>query len=182
MQSSPYSRTAILLHWLVALLILAAFTIGLTATNLGMSPTRLRLINWHKWVGICILALTLVRLLWRSRHSPPAAHTAPRWQMHAAALAHAGLYLLCLAMPLLGWTYSSASGFPVVVFGVIPLPNLVAPDRDIAEVLKTAHRFTGYVLGSLVLLHVAAALKHHFVSKDGLLSRMNPQHVWRKSV
>ncbi len=181
MQSTHYSRTAILLHWSVALLIVAAFAIGIATVNLGMSPTRLKLINWHKWVGICVLGLMFARLTWRIFHAPPEHVSGPRWQQQAASVAHVGLYMLCFAMPLLGWAYSSAAGFPVVVFGLIPLPNLVGTDRELAAVLKDAHRLTSYVLGGLILAHVGAAFKHHFITRNGLLKRMSLRHLWSQT-
>lgn len=174
MAAPKYSSTAIAMHWLAALLILAAIAVGVSMTNLGMSPTRLKLYNWHKWLGITILAVSVLRLLWRATHRPPAAVAMPPWQRHAARLTHAGLYALFFAVPLLGWTYSSASGFPVVVFGVLPLPDLVAPDKALAQALKAWHTNAALVLGALVLLHVVAALKHHFMDRDGMLWRMVP--------
>ena len=77
-------------------------------------------------------------------------------------------------MPLAGWAYSSAAGFPVVVFGVLPLPDFVSPDKALAEAIKPLHKILAFTLAALVLAHVAAALKHHFVDRDGLLDRMRP--------
>jgi cytochrome b561 len=87
---------------------------------------------------------------------------------------HGALYGLFFMVPLAGWAYSSAAGFPVVLFGVLPLPDFVRPDRALAEVLKERHALLAFALAALVLLHVAAALKHHFVDRDGLLQRMRP--------
>jgi cytochrome b561 len=96
------------------------------------------------------------------------------WQRRAARGVHALLYLLALAVPLAGWAYSSAAGFPVVLFGVLPLPDWVAADRELAAALKPLHKALAYTLAAGIALHVAAALKHQFVDRDGLLRRMWP--------
>jgi len=162
------------LHWLLALMILGSLAVGLTMTGLPFSPLRLKLYNWHKWAGVAILALSALRLLWRLTHRPPADVPMPAWQRRAAHLAHVALYGLFFAVPLAGWAYSSAAGFPVVFFGVLPLPDFVGPDRDLSEVLKAVHRALAYALAAVVVVHVAAALKHHFIDRDGLLLRMMP--------
>ena len=169
-----YSGIAIALHWLLALAILGAFIVGVYMSDLPVSPQRLKLYNWHKWAGICILALSALRLLWRLTHRPPADVAMPEWQRKAAHAVHILLYLLFFAVPLAGWAYSSAAGFPVVVFGVLPLPDFVAPSKELAEAIKPLHKILAFTMAALVLAHVAAALKHHFVDGDGLLSRMRP--------
>ncbi|MFZ5548370.1 MAG: cytochrome b [Pseudomonadota bacterium] len=169
-----YNGVAIAFHWLLALMILGALGVGWYMTGLSMSPTRLKLYNWHKWAGVTILVLSAARLLWRLRHQPPADAPGPRWQQQAASWTHRLLYALFFAVPLAGWAYSSAAGFPVVWFGVLPLPDFVSPDKALAESLKGLHKLLAYGLASLVVLHVAAALKHHFVDRDGLLHRMRP--------
>jgi len=169
-----YSGIAIALHWLLALAILGAFIVGVYMSDLPVSPQRLKLYNWHKWAGICILALSALRLLWRLTHRPPADVAMPEWQRRSAHAVHILLYLLFFAVPLAGWAYSSAAGFPVVVFGVLPLPDFVAPSKELAEAIKPLHKILAFTMAVLVLAHVAAALKHHFVDGDGLLSRMRP--------
>lgn len=172
--ASRYSGPAIALHWLLALMILVSLGVGFYMTGLQMSPARLKLYNWHKWAGVTILALSAARLLWRLTHRPPADAPMPAWQAGAARAAHALLYLLFFAVPLLGWAYSSAAGFPVVWFGVLPLPDFVSPDKALAEALKPWHGRLAYLMALVVLLHVGAALKHQFVDRDGLLLRMLP--------
>jgi len=177
MTSGPtdrYTRTAIALHWLLGLAMLGSFCVGLYMSDLPLSPQRLKLFNWHKWAGITILALSALRLLWRLTHRPPADLAMPAWQQRAAHLTHRALYLLFFAVPLVGWAYSSAAGFPVVVFGVLPLPDFVAPDKALAEAIKPLHGYLAYTLAALVLVHVGAALKHQFIDHDGLLARMWP--------
>ena len=175
-----YSLLAIALHWLLALAIIGAFGVGFYMSGLPFSIQRIKLINWHKWAGITILALSALRLLWRLRHPPPPLSPQMRsamapWQHAAHRGVHLGLYLLFFAVPLLGWAYSSAAGVHVVWFGVLPLPDLLAPDKALADaILKPMHRAAAYSLAALVLLHVAAALKHQFVDRDGLLWRMWP--------
>jgi cytochrome b561 len=171
-----YTLTAIGLHWLLALLILGTIGLGLVMTDLPLSPTRLRLYNQHKWAGATVLALTLLRLGWRLGHRPPPLQLAG-WQRRAAPATHALLYGLALAVPLVGWAYSSAAGFPLVWFGVLPLPDWVPVDRELAAVLKLAHRALAYALAALVALHVAAALHHQFILRDGLLRRMWPSRA-----
>lgn len=169
-----YSTPAIAFHWLLALMIAIAFSVGLYMSDLPLSPTRLKLFNYHKWAGITILALSALRLLWRLTHRPPPDPPMPRWQALAAHGAHGALYLLFFAVPLMGWAYSSAAGFPVVLYGVLPLPDFVTPDRATAEIFKERHGQLAFALAAVVVLHVAAALKHQFIDRDGLLLRMKP--------
>lgn len=170
--AARYTSTAIVLHWLLAIAILGALGMGLYMSGLPLSPQRLKLINWHKWLGISILVFSAARLLWRLTHRPPADLPAPAWQQRAAHLTHIALYLLFFAVPVVGWAYSSAAGFPVVWFGLVPLPDLVAPDKALAASLKDAHALLAYGLAGLVALHLAAALKHQFIDRDGLIGRM----------
>lgn len=167
-----YAPVAIALHWLLAIAIVGAFCVGLYMADLPFSPLRLKLYNWHKWAGVTILALSALRLLWRLTHRPPADLPMPAWQARAAHLTHGLLYLLFFAVPLAGWAYSSAAGFPIVWFGVLPLPDFVPRDKALAETFKMLHQFAAYGLALLVLAHLGAALKHHFIDRDGLLARM----------
>lgn len=169
-----YTSTAIALHWLLALALLGAFSVGVYMSDLPFSPTRLKLYNWHKWAGVTILTLSLLRLLWRLTHRPPADVPMPAWQRVAAHGTHHLLYLLFFAVPLVGWAYSSAAGFPVVLFGVLPLPDFVSPDKALAESIKPWHGWLAYAMATLVVLHVAGAIKHQIVDRDGLLGRMLP--------
>lgn len=174
-----YSGVAILLHWVLALAIIGAFGVGLTLDDLPFSPMKLKLINWHKWAGVTILFLSALRLLWRLTHRPPALparieQAMPGWQRAAYHGTHHLMYLLFFAVPLLGWAYSSAHGYPIVWFGKVPLPDLVAPNPAIVDTLKDAHAAAAFGLMGLVVLHIAAALKHQFIDRDGLLTRMRP--------
>ena len=168
-----YSAVAIAMHWLLAIAIIGTFCVGLYMADMGMSPTRLKLFNWHKWAGMTIFALSGLRLLWRLTHRPPADLPMPAWQRRAAHWTHLALYELFFAVPLAGWAYSSATGFPIVVYGLIPLPDFVPVDKAMAEVLKTSHHLLAFALATAVLLHIAAAFKHQFIDRDGLLQRMS---------
>ncbi len=172
--SDRYSTPAIALHWLLALAIFGSLALGIYMHELPMSPTRLKLYNWHKWAGVTILALSFVRLAWRLTHPAPPDLAMPAWQRKAAHAVHHLLYLLFFAVPLAGWAYSSAAGFPVVWFGVLPLPDFVPVNRELADTLKGLHKVLSLGLGAVVLAHIAAAIKHQVVDNDGLLQRMWP--------
>ncbi len=171
---AKYHPVSIALHWLLALMILGSLGVGLYMTGLPFSPTRLKLYNWHKWAGVLILLLSAARLLWRLTHRPPADLPMPAWQSRAAHGAHLALYVLFFAVPLAGWAYSSAAGFPIVLFGVLPLPDWVPVNRELSESLKPLHHWLAYALGAVIALHVAGALKHQFIDRDGLLHCMWP--------
>lgn len=174
-----YSLTAIVLHWVLGLALLALFGLGVYMADLPFSPWRLKLYNWHKWAGITVLALSVGRLLWRVTHRPPELPAAmeaamPAWQRTAHHATHHALYALFFVVPLVGWAYSSAAGFPIVLFGVWPLPDFVPVDKALAAFIKPWHEITAFALAGLVALHVAAALKHQLIDRDGLLTRMLP--------
>ncbi len=168
-----YTPVAIVLHWLLALAIVGAFGVGLYMADLPLSPTKLKLFNWHKWAGVTILALSALRLLWRLGHRPPADVDMPAWQARLAHGVHGLLYLAFFAVPLTGWAMSSAKGFPVVWFGVLPLPDFVPKDHDLGELLEDVHAALAWGLALLALAHVAGALKHQFIDRDGLMARMS---------
>lgn len=167
-----YTRTAVSLHWLVAGFILAALFMGWTMTSMEFSPGKLKLVNYHKWVGVTVLALVLLRISWRLTHRPPPLEAMPRWQQFAAHAGHGLLYLLMVAVPLSGWAYSNASGYPIVYLGKLPLPDLVTKDKVLAAQLVEVHGALAITLAATVALHVLAALQHHFLHKDGTLRRM----------
>jgi len=171
-----YGATAIGLHWIVALLIFAAFGLGLYMTDIpGFTPTKLKLYSWHKWLGVTVFALAVLRVLWRLTHAAPAPVAGmPAWQAGAAKVAHGLLYLLILVVPVTGYLYSLAAGVPVVYLGVWPLPTLIEPNDALKETLKSAHIWLNYLMAALVALHAAAALKHQWLDRDGTLGRMLP--------
>lgn len=174
-----YTRTAMLLHWVLGMALIALFGVGVYMADLPFSPQRLKLYNWHKWAGVTILVLSALRLLWRATHRPPALpqaveKTMPGWQKLAHHGTHHLLYVLFFAVPLIGWAYSSAAGFPIVFLGLWQLPDFVPVSKDLAEAIKPWHQYTAFALAALALLHIAAALKHQLVDRDGLLNRMLP--------
>ena len=169
-----YTWPAMTAHWTIAALILVALPLGWYLHDLPLSPTKLRLYSYHKWIGVTVLLLFVPRLLIRLRYPPPAHLPAPAWQQRIAALTHGALYLLIAAVPLSGWLMSSAKGFPVVYLGVLPLPDLVSKDPALGDWLKAAHETLSFALLGLILLHVAAALKHQLIERDGTLWRMLP--------
>ncbi|MBD9395475.1 cytochrome b [Acidovorax sp. ACV01] len=174
-----YTRTAMLLHWVLGLALIGLFGVGIYMTGLPFSPQRLKLYNWHKWAGVTLLVLSVLRLLWRATHRPPALPPAikkamPGWQKLAHHATHGLLYALFFAVPLIGWAYSSAAGFPIVFLGLWQLPDFVPVSKELAEAIKPWHQITAFAMAGLVVLHIAGALKHQIVDRDGLLSRMLP--------
>jgi cytochrome b561 len=171
-----YTLPAIVLHWLMAILIVAAFGLGWVMVDIpGLTPTKLQYFSWHKWLGVTVLALACARLLWRLFHAAPAYPASmPDWQQKAAHGLHALLYLLIFIVPLSGYFYSLAAGVPVVYLGLIPLPVLIEKNLVWKPILKDVHFTLNMVLLSAVVLHVLAALKHHFIDRDGVFKRMLP--------
>lgn len=171
-----YGAVAQAAHWLTALLLVGSFTVGLYMVGLKMSPDKLRLFSYHKWIGVTILAVVLLRLAWRAFHAPPPLPgSMPGWERGAARFTHWMLYALLLAVPLSGWLMSSAKGFQTVWFGVLPLPDLLSKNPDLGEALETVHYAFNKTLLVLIGLHVAAALKHYFFDRDQVLQRMLPR-------
>jgi cytochrome b561 len=171
-----YSRTAILLHWLIALLIIGAFTLGLIMTGIhGFSPTKLKYYSWHKWAGVTVLALAALRLLWRLFNAPPSYPVSVTpFQQRAAHGLHLALYVLMFAVPISGYFYTLAAGVPVVYLGMFPLPVLIEPDAALKPVLQSVHYWLTMGMAALVVLHTLAALKHAIIDRDGVLRRMLP--------
>ena len=177
MNSTHYTTTAIALHWLMAALILGLFGVGLYMADLPLSPTKLRIYSWHKWAGVTAFLLVRVRRAWRATHRPPPLPAAmPRWQQFAAHAGHGLLYLLMIAIPLSGWLMSSAKGFQTVYFGVLPIPDLLAKNKELGDALREVHETLNFLMITIVVGHVGAALKHHFIDHDDILTRMSPRH------
>ena len=178
-----YTGVAIALHWLIAVAILGTFLLGQYMTNLQLSPAKLKLYSYHKWIGVTIFLLVLFRIAWRLAHRPPLPPASmPAWQHSAASIAHFFLYALTLAIPVSGWLMSSASGFQVVYLGVIPIPDLLAKSKDAAQQLKQLHEALNWLMVLVVAMHIAAALKHHVIDRDDVLRRMLPFLKQRSAV
>lgn len=175
MTTQRYTGVAIGLHWLIGLMIVTSLGVGLYMVSLSLSPDKLRLYSWHKWAGVTIFMLVLVRSLWRLTHpAPPLPDDVPVWQRKVAEATHYALYALMIVIPLTGWLMSSAKGFQTVYFGVVPIPDLLAKNEGLGETLALVHRYLNYSMIGLVIAHIAAALKHHFIDKDDILRRMLP--------
>ncbi len=163
------------LHWLIVALIIVQVILANIAEDLPIGVRKLAMFARHKSVGLTILALTALRLSWRwANPTPPLPTTLKPYERALAGLTHAGLYILLFAMPLTGWMMSSARGFPVSWFGFFQLPDLVPRNDALYNAMKETHDTLALALFAIIFLHVAAALKHHFLLKDDVLRRMLP--------
>ncbi len=175
--TTHYTATAKALHWLMALLLFGLLALGFYMQDLPLSPQKLQLYSWHKWAGVGAFLLVLARLAWRLGHVPPALPASMAKPLQFAA--HAGhflLYALMFAIPLSGWLMSSAKGFQTVWFGVLPIPDLLSKNKELGDLLQTVHMSLNLLFAVTIVGHVGAALKHHFIDKDDILTRMLPVH------
>ena len=171
-----YRAPAQVFHWLTALAVVSGVLFAIAMLNVSPGPQQNRFFDLHRSFGASVLALTGVRLLWRlAAPPPPMAAGMPLWQERAARVTHAALYILLFAVPLVGWAGTSAFGAPIPVFGLFELPMILDKDKALADVLLPLHGALAFTLYALVLLHIAAALYHHFIRKDGTLRRMLPK-------
>lgn len=174
--SQRYTLTAISLHWLMAVLLIGLFVVGVYMHELPLSPWKLQIYSWHKWAGVTAFLLVLARLAWRFTHRPPPLpYSMSKAMAFAAHTGHAILYLLMIAIPLSGWLMSSAKGVQTNYFGVLPIPDLLAKNKELGELLREVHEVLNYTLLAVVIGHAGAALKHHLINKDDILLRMLPQ-------
>ena len=171
-----YTKIAMLLHWLTALLIISAFFLGLTMVDIhGITPTKLKYYSWHKWLGVTVLGVAVLRILWRRANTPPPPLASiPPLQHKLAEAMHWLLYLLIFAVPVSGYLYTCAAGVPVVYLGLFPMPVIIAPNTELKPVLQTVHYILTMTMAAAVVAHVLAALKHHFIDRDVTLKRMLP--------
>ena len=180
--SERYTAVAMVLHWLIAIGILALIGVGLAMTHLTLAPMlQFQLYQLHKSIGITVLLSVLLRILWRVFQPPPALPDMPRLEKAAAEGAHTLLYVLMIVLPLTGWALVSVSPFnlPTVLYGLVPWPHLpVLPQlkdkAPVEAVVKFIHGKLGWLRLALVVLHAGAALRHRFVLRDGVLGRMLP--------
>ena len=178
--SHQYTATAKSLHWLMAVMLFGLLALGLYMTDLPLSPEKLKLYSWHKWAGVTVFLLLLFRLLWRIKNPPPPLpESMPKALQLVAHAGHFGLYALMFAIPLSGWLMSSAKGFQTVYFGVLPIPDLIEKNRELGHLLAEVHETLSWLFIILLVGHIAAALKHHFIDKDDILIRMLPDHGHR---
>jgi cytochrome b561 len=167
-----YGNVAKLLHWLIVALLVGQFALGwlMPSVRRGMQPGPA--MHTHISIGIVVLALILVRLLWRLTHPVPPEPELPRWQQNAASALHWLLYLLVFATTFSGWFYASMRGWSLSFFGLFPLPALVAQGSPLGRALGGIHESIVWVLLGAVALHIAAALVHAFVYRDQVMQRM----------
>jgi len=178
-QSLNYSRIAISLHWMMAILIIGQIIGGVVMHNMDPTSLKFSLYQWHKSFGILILGLSLLRLVWRLTHKAPALPKDMKpFEVLAAKFTHVAFYALMIGIPLSGWAMVSASetGIDTVLFKLIPWPEMPGiADSEVLETrLKDLHEILAKATIVLIVLHVGAALKHHFVNRDTVLSRMLP--------
>jgi cytochrome b561 len=172
-----YPPLSKLLHWLVALAILIQVPIALIMTRIADGPLKDSLFVWHKGLGVLILFLVVIRIINRLMVGAPAAEPdiAP-WQKTASSAVHGLLYVLLFALPLGGWIGMSAFGEGAPFFGLFTLPPLpIGKNEALSEQIFVVHRWLGYLLALVAAMHVAAALQHYFIHKDGVLQRMLPR-------
>jgi cytochrome b561 len=167
-----YTTTAIVVHWVMAGVVFGQFAFGWLMQQIPKSPPGMRAdaFNFHKSIGLCLLALVLFRLGWRLAHRPPPLPAMPAWQARAAKANHIALYVALIVMPLAGYLGSVWSGYPVKWFGVT-LPAWGSNIPALKSLMSSVHLATSFVLLSLVALHVAGALQHA-LRGDGVLARM----------
>jgi cytochrome b561 len=163
------------LHWLTALAVIGMIGAGWWMVELPLGLLKLQVYAWHKWIGLTVLTLTVLRMVWRWRvPPPPLPDTIASWEKQFAPVIHGLLLAFLLLMPLTGWTMSSAAGVPVVWFGVIPMPDLVPRSQDLFELLRITHNALSKLLVVAILLHWAAVIRHDILRRDGIFRRMSP--------
>lgn len=175
-RTDHYPATSKLLHWLVALCVLATAPVAITMTRIAEGPTRDMLYNFHKSLGVTILVLMILRLINRLAVGAPIPDPGIEpWQKAVSSFVHTTLYVLLLAMPLVGYVANSAFGATTPFFGLFELPPIVGKNEPLATQLFVVHRWVGWIVILLVLTHVSAALYHYFGRRDNVLQRMLPR-------
>lgn len=177
LRNSPrrWGSLAQFLHWSVATLILALMALGWLARLAPLSPGKITLFYWHKSLGMLVLALVLIRLGWRARNpAPPLPENLPRWEPVMARATHVFLYVLILLMPVSGWLVNSASGIPFKIFWILPLPAISPVSAHLEHLFERAHLVLFWTLSAVLLGHIGAALRHHFLLHNDILKRMLP--------
>jgi cytochrome b561 len=171
-----YDGVAQTLHWLIAIAVISQIALGLWMVGIPKEPVGVRAywFNLHKSIGLTIGLLVVLRVGWRLTHRPPALPpTVARWQVRAAAISHGLLYACLLTMPLAGYLGSTFSGFPIRYFGVT-LPGWGWKDEALKDFFSAVHLAGAVIFITLIAVHVAAALKHLLVDRDGVFERMLP--------
>jgi cytochrome b561 len=173
-----YGAVALLFHWSMALLVIGLAALGLymvTLPDVGFNTKKVTLVLYHKEFGVLALVLLATRLSWRVTHIlPRLVENLPDWQKVAARFVHLAFYGLLFALPMSGCLMSSAAGIPVSFFGFFMLPDFVHRDDQLFQRYVAIHKWLGYVLIVLIVVHAGAALRHHFAFKDDTLRKMLP--------
>jgi cytochrome b561 len=169
-----YSAVARTFHWLTAGLVLTSLPIGISMANLDLGgPVEDPMYHIHRSIGAVVLVLTIGRLIYRLSHpAPPLPAGMPAWQQATALATHWGLYALLIVQPVVGWIATSAYRAPVLFFWLFDLPPIWREDRPFSEAMFVVHRSMGIFIAALICVHIAAALYHHFILRDGVLKRM----------
>jgi len=177
---NAYGMVAQTFHWLVVIGITTQFIWAWRIDRTESIRAEFALVNQHKSIGMTVLALVVLRLLWRVFNRPPAFPAGmAAWERLAATTAHWLLYALILAMPLTGWIYSSAAGYGAEFYGLLEIPDFVAQSERLENIFGSIHEWLARAILAVVAIHVLAALRHQFVLKDGLLRRMLP--LWKST-
>ncbi len=167
-----YGAVAKFFHWLIFLLLALQFAVGWLMPHIGRDTPNEGLVNWHLSLGAAILAVIVLRFLWRLRNPVPAPSTLTSWERKLALVTHWSLYLLVFGMTMLGWAAANFRGWTVMLFGVLPLPALAPKGTAWAHTAGDVHITLVYVLLGVIGLHVAGALFHFFIRKDRVMQRM----------
>ncbi|PCJ97871.1 MAG: hypothetical protein COA45_09295 [Zetaproteobacteria bacterium] len=176
-QRDSYHVFSKIIHWVTALLILGLLFLGFYMTSLSFSEDKLALYGWHKSFGLLVLALTSVRVLWHvTKHKPKPLETHKKWERVIARSAHIFLYFALFIMPLSGWIMSSAGDFAVKFFG-LNVPDLVQKNESLFQNSRQVHEIIAFILLLIVGLHMAGALKHHFIDRDIILRRITTANL-----
>ena len=171
--AARYSPLAKALHWITAVLVPGLLAVGFWMTGLPFGLAKLQVYAWHKWLGLTVLLLTIVRLGWRLYSPPPPLpDSVTAWERRLAPVGHRALLLLLVAQPVVGWLMSSAGGVTVYWLGYVKLPDLVSRDQQLFALLRVTHAVLAYTLLALVAVHLLAIVRHDLLRRDGVLRRM----------
>lgn len=167
-----YGPVARLFHWLIFALLAAQYAVGSIMPHIGRNTLDEGWVHWHLLIGAAILAVIVLRYLWRMLHPVSPAANFPVWEFFLSRMTHAALYLLVFAMTVLGWAAANARGWDVKLLGLVPLPRLAPKGSEWGHEAGDIHNVLVYVLLGFILLHVGGALYHALVKRDGVLQRM----------
>ena len=173
---SRYTTTAIVFHWILAILALTMIGLGLSMTEIPKgTPDRAFYFNLHKSIGITTALLVIARLWWRAKNPPPPLPTSmPAWEIQASKISHALLYMCLIVMPLSGFAATQFTKYGVKYFGLFKIPPMGSENKVVYDLLQGVHGVTATLLIALVVIHVLAAFKHLLINRDKVFQRMLP--------